>query len=89
MAFGVETAVWTVEAEYKAGKWYRWFPAAEQCMVNWHKDSADASRKRLASAWGGDQVNGKGGGDRRKGTAVGESRNESKQNSKVPGPLLK
>ena len=30
-------------------------------MVRWHKDEADASRKRHASAVGGAQGNGKGG----------------------------
>ena len=30
-------------------------------MVRWHKDEADASRKRHASAVGGAQWNGKGG----------------------------
>ena len=38
----------------KAGKWYRGLlEAAERFMVRWHKDEADASRKRHASAVSG------------------------------------
>ena len=35
--------------------------SCEWLMVRWHKDEADASRKRHASAVGGAQGNGKGG----------------------------
>ena len=44
-------------------------------MVRWHKDEADASRKRHASAVGGAQGDGKGGGNSRK--EVDESRKET------------
>ena len=61
LVFGVETAIWTVAAK-KAGKWYRGvLEAVGWFMVRWHKDEADASRKRHASAVGGAQWNGKGG----------------------------
>ena len=51
--------MWTAVAQ-KAGKWYRGvLEAAERFMVKWHKDKADASRKRHASAVGGAQGNGK------------------------------
>ena len=77
LVFGVETAVWTVAAK-KAGKWY-WgvLEAAERFMVKWHKDEADLRRKRHASAVGGTQGNGKGGGNSRKRTAVDERRKET------------
>ena len=51
--------------------------AAERFMVKWRKDEADASRKRHASAAGGAQGSGKGGGNIRKETAVDESRKEA------------
>ena len=54
--------MWTVAAK-KADKWY-WaaLEAAERFMVRWHKELADASRKRRASAVGSAQGNGTGGG---------------------------
>ena len=77
MVFGVETAVWTLAAK-KAGKWYRGvLEAAERFMVMWHKDEADASRKRHASAAGGAQGSGNGGGNSRKEIAVDESTKET------------
>ena len=51
--------------------------AVERFMVRWHKDEADMTRKRHASAVGGAQGNGKGGGYSRKETAVDESRKET------------
>ena len=60
VVFRVETAVWT--ASKKAGRWYRGvLEEVELFMVRWHRDEADASRKRHASAVGGAQWNGKGG----------------------------
>ena len=76
MVFGVETAEWTVAAR-KAGRWYRGaLEAAEWFMVRWHKDEADASRKRHASAVDGAQGNGKGGSSRKE-RAVDDSRKET------------
>ena len=46
-------------------------------MVRWHKDEADMSGKRHASAVSGAQGNGRGGGYSRKETAVDESRKET------------
>ena len=47
-------------------------------MVKWHKDEADARRKRHASALGGAQGNGNGeGGNSSQETAVDESRKET------------
>ena len=77
MVLGAETTVWSIAAK-KAGKWYRGvLDAAERFMVRWHKDEADMSRKRHASAVGSAQGNGKGGGYSRKETAVDESRKET------------
>ena len=77
MVFGVETAVWTLAAK-TAGKWYRGvLEAAERFMVKWHKDEADASRKRHASAAGGAEGYRNGGGNSRMETAVDENRKET------------
>ena len=77
LVFGVDTAVWTVPAN-KTGKWYRGaLEAAERLIVQWHKDEGDASRKRQASAVGGAQGNGSGGGNSRKDPAVDESWKET------------
>ena len=76
MVFRVETAVWT--ASKKAGRWYRGvLEEVELFMVRWHRDEADASRKRHASSVGGAQGNGKGWGNSRKETAVDERRKET------------
>ena len=63
VVFVVETAVWIVAAKM-AGKWYRGvLEAAERLMAAaWHKDEADASRRRHASAVGGAHGNGRGEG---------------------------
>ena len=50
---------------------------AERFIIKWHKDGADAGRKRHASAVGGAQGNGKGGGNSRKETAVNKSRKQT------------
>ena len=65
LVFGVEIAVWTI-ADKKAGKWYRGVLDADErfmvrFMVRGHKDEADMSRKRHASAVGSAKGHGKGG----------------------------
>ena len=48
LVLGVETAAWIVEANNTC-KWNRGvLEEAERFMVRWHKDDADASRKRHA-----------------------------------------
>ena len=61
---GVEIAVRIVTAKNKADEWHRGvLEGAKRFMVKWYNDEVELSRKCHASAVGGAQGNGRGGGE--------------------------
>ena len=71
--FGVETVLWSTEAE-NMGKSYRGvLGAAERFMKRWHEDEAQLSRQRHTSTVDGAQGNAGRGGNRRRRRSIRET----------------